>query len=223
VDPGSGSDTLQAAEEGGLHVLIADDHTLFREALSVMLETIGAMRTTVAADLDQVREIMSRDASIDLILLDLNMPGMNGLGGLSEVMAMPDCPPVAMLSGAISADLAMKAIEYGAMGYIPKTLTAKTLVNVLRFIAAGERYLPFDYIRTLDTPDTMVSRADVSFSTRELQVLQGITEGKANKTIARDLGLAEATVKLHIKSLYRKIDVPNRTRAALFARQHGLF
>ena len=104
---------------------------------------------------------------------------------------------------------------------MPKTLPAKSLVNAIRFMAAGEQYVPPEFMSGAAEPEEHPLAR--SLTAREMQVLQGLTEGKSNKEIARDLNLSEPTVKLHVRTLYRKIGASNRTQAALIAREQGLF
>ncbi len=204
-----------------MKVLIADDHDLVRDALVAYVEAAGGIETQVAATLDAACEVLRSQGPFDLVLLDFNMPGMNGLAGLQRVLGLDDPPPVALISGEASRDVAEQALEAGAAGFVPKTLPAKSLVNAIRFMAMGEQYAPVDFM-TAEPAPLSHPLAD-KLTTRELQVLRGLTEGKSNKEIARDLDLSEPTVKLHVKTLYRKIDANNRTQAALIAREAGLF
>ena len=109
----------------------------------------------------------------------------------------------------------------GAAGFVPKTLPAKSLVNAIRFMAMGEQYLPAGFMSGAD-PENDHHLAK-KLTQREMQVLKGLTEGKSNKEIARDLDLSEPTIKLHIKTLYRKVGANNRTQSALTAKEAGLF
>jgi two-component system nitrate/nitrite response regulator NarL len=209
------------SETEHMRILIADDHDLLRDTLVLYLEGSGDVETASVPDLDQACATIERDGPFDLVLLDYNMPGMNGLAGLQRVLAMQGSPRVALMSGEATREIAEKALEAGAAGFVPKTLTAKSLVNAVRFMVAGEQYAPLDFMTATDDapPNALADK----LSPRELQVLRGLTQGKANKEIARDLDLQEPTVKLHVKTLYRKINAANRTQAALIAREAGLF
>jgi DNA-binding NarL/FixJ family response regulator len=125
------------------------------------------------------------------------------------------------MSGVATRAIAEKALAQGASGFLPKTLTAKSLVNAVKFMAMGEQYAPLEFMTAEE--DVPANELAEKLSKRELQVLQGLTEGKSNKEIARDLDVQEPTVKLHMKTLYRKIGASNRTQAALLARDAGLF
>jgi len=149
------------------------------------------------------------------------MPGMNGLEGIAIANEINGVHRVALMSGEASRDIAEQALEMGAIGFIPKTLPAKSLVNAIKFMAMGEKYAPLDFM-TAEEEEVSHPILD-KLTERERQVLQGLSEGKSNKEIARDLDLSEPTIKLHVKTLYRKLEVANRTQAALVARDAGLF
>lgn len=204
-----------------MRILIADDHDLLRDMLVMFLSNEGGFETRTAADLDEACHLIESEAPFDLVLLDYNMPGMAGLVGLSRAIALPGSPHVALMSGEAPREVAEQALAAGAMGFIPKTLSAKSMVNAVRFMAMGERYAPPGFMAALDAKP--VNALSKRLSARELQVLQGLTQGKANKEIARDLAIQEPTVKLHMKTLYRKLGAANRTQAALMARAAGLF
>jgi len=204
-----------------MRVLIADDHDLLRDMLVMFLGSQGDIETSTAADVDQACARVEEEEPYDLILLDLNMPGMNGLVGLARVMALKDGQRVALMSGEATREIAEKALDAGAAGFVPKTLPAKSMINAVRFMAMGEQYAPIDFMTAVD--ETPINPLAEKLSPRELQVLKGLTEGKSNKEIASDLDLQEPTVKLHVKTLYRKVGAANRTQAALIAREAGLF
>ena len=149
------------------------------------------------------------------------MPGMNGLNGLKTAIGLGTGQRVALISGEATKQIAEQALQAGAAGFIPKSLPAKSLVNAVKFMIMGETYAPINFM-TADDEITHNILAD-KLTDREQQVLKGLTEGKSNKEIARDLAIKEPTVKLHMKTLYRKVGAANRTQAALIAREAGLF
>ena len=204
-----------------MRILIADDHDLLRDTLVMFLESADGFETATAPDLDGALDLMSNEEKFDVVLLDLNMPGMNGLSGLQRAIEHGAGQPVALMSGAATRETAEQALEIGAAGFLPKTVSAKSLINAVRFMAMGEQYAPIDFM-TAREEATSHPLAD-KLTEREMQVLRGLTEGKSNKEIARDLDLTEPTIKLHMKTLYRKVGASNRTQAALIAKEAGLF
>ena len=205
-----------------MRILIADDHDLLRETLSMFLASEGSIDTALASTLDAALDFIHSEEKFDLIMLDYNMPGMAGLNGLKRAMEASGGSPVALMSGIASRSVAEEALAFGAAGFVPKTLAAKTLVNAVRFMSMGEKYAPIDFM-TADDPTVAPNPLAQKLSRRELQVLEGLSKGKSNKEIARDLDLQEPTIKLHVKTLYRKIGAANRTQAALIAKEEGLF
>lgn len=204
-----------------MRVLIADDHDLLRDTLTLFLESQGDIEIKTAANLATAQKLIENEAPFDLILLDLNMPGMNGLKGLKQTLEMKQGQRVALMSGEATKEIAEKALDAGAAGFVPKTLPAKSMINAIKFMAMGEQYAPIDFMTAVE--ETTTHPLAEKLTPRELQVLKGLTEGKSNKEIARDLDISEPTIKLHMKTLYRKLDAANRTQAALIAREAGLF
>ncbi|MDW3224385.1 MAG: response regulator transcription factor [Paracoccaceae bacterium] len=204
-----------------MRVLIADDHELVLDTLVAYIEATGGIEVVTAPDFQTARKKIETEAAFDLVLLDLNMPGMNGMEGLQTAIGMEGATRVALITGEASRDLAEKALELGAAGFVPKTLPAKSLVNAIRFMAMGEKYIPAGFMSGAEAQnDHPLAK---KLTQREMQVLKGLTEGKSNKEIARDLDLSEPTIKLHVKTLYRKVGASNRTQAALTAKEAGLF
>ncbi len=147
------------------------------------------------------------------------MPGMNGLDGLSETIEVNGRNPVGILSGTASRTVAEEALEAGAAGFLPKTMAARSLRNAVRFMAAGETFAPVSFMAQKE--DDPAHAFDELLTDREKQVLIGLTKAQSNKAIARDLDLQEVTVKLHVKTLSRKLNARNRTHAALIAKEAG--
>ncbi|MEX0369970.1 MAG: response regulator transcription factor [Tateyamaria sp.] len=203
------------------NILIADDHDLVRDTIAAYLETVDEFNVQTAATLDDALDQMGGLDAIDLLILDYNMPGMNGLAGMDRARQAFPATKVALMSGVANRDVANSAMAKGAHGFIPKSLTAKSLVNAIKFVLSGERYFPFDF-GTADTA-TDVSGTFANLSDREMQTLEQLCIGLSNKEIARNLGVQEVTVKLHVKNVLAKLGVSNRTQAALMAKEHQVF
>lgn len=203
-----------------MKILIADDHDLLRDTLRSYLEVEGGFDVELASNVDEAAAAIAARGPFAIILLDYSMPGMDDLEGLRRIRTAGGDTPVAIISGSIVAGIAERALECGAAGFLPKTLPARSLVNAIRFMVAGERYLPIGLLQAMQR-DAEATPFDDRLSPREQQVLRALCEGKANKEIARDLELREPTVKLHVKLVCRKLGARNRTHAAMLARDAG--
>lgn len=201
-----------------MKLLLADDHDLVRETLAAFLETEPDLHVVQADNLNDALDIVGREGAFDLLLLDYSMPGMNGLDGLGKAMSVNDGKPVALISGTATKAVAEAALKSGAAGFLPKTMAARSMVNAVKFMAAGEVFAPLDFMTSEEEGDD--SESDLT--QRERQVLRGIGEGKSNKEIAREHDLQEVTIKLHVKNLSRKLGARNRTHAAMIARDREL-
>ena len=199
-----------------MRVLVADDHDLVRETIAAFLEREGFEEVRMASTLDEALAVTKASGAFDLVLIDYDMPGNNGLEGLKRMMQANGGQPVALMSGAASTTVAEQALALGAAGFVPKTLGSKSLVAAARFMIAGETFAPMSLMKK------EVAKKDLLLSPREVDVLRGICEGKSNKEIARDHDLQEVTVKLHVKTMSRKLGAKNRTHAAMIARDRNL-
>lgn len=202
-----------------LDILIADDHDLVRETIAAFLQSADGNTVTAVSTLSDALKAIDNDGPYDIVLLDFDMPGMNGLSGLKKALDQNDGRPVGIISGTASKAVAEEAIENGAAGFLPKTISAKSMMNAVSFMAAGEVFAPVSFMSQAD--DEPTHKLDGILSDREKQVLVGLTKGQSNKEIARDLDLQEVTVKLHVKTLSRKLSARNRTHAAMIARDEG--
>lgn len=202
-------------------ILLADDHDLVRDTIAAYLETVDDFKVLTAPNLDSALEQMGGLDAVDLLILDYNMPGMNGLDGMERAQKAFPASKVALMSGVANRDVANTAMARGAHGFLPKSLTAASLVNAIKFVLSGERYLPFDFgtAETMPKPDGEFAK----LSAREMQTLEQLCIGLSNKEIARNLDIQEVTVKLHVKNLLAKMGVSNRTQAALMAKERHLF
>lgn len=200
-----------------MRILIADDHDLLRDALVLFLHQVESMQAVTESDFPGAAERLQREGPFDLVLLDVAMPGMNGLEGLDQALALNQDKPVALISGNLHAELAAEALARGAAGVLPKTLSAGAMVQAIRALARGETY---ETAMPEDSPGAVLMR---SLTPRERQVLEAFCKGLSNREIAEDLAISEPTVKLHAKTLCRKLGASNRTQAAMIARGAGLF
>ncbi len=205
-----------------MKILIADDHELVRDTMIAFLEREGGIEFSTAADFTEAARQIEEGGPFDLVILDYSMPGMDGLDGLTRARALNDGKPVALMSGLATRAVAQDALAAGAAGFLPKTMAAKSLVNAVRFMVAGEQYAPVDFM-TAQEPEGPVNPLAERLSHRELEVLDGLCRGLSNKEIARELDLQEVTIKLHVKTVCRKLEARNRTHAAMIARDAELF
>lgn len=198
-------------------ILIADDHELVRGAISNYLENASGFELTQCGDLSDTLDKVATEGPFDLLLLDYTMPGMSLPEGLNQAIQANAPHPVAMISGTASPDVARRVLDAGAKGFLPKTMAPETLISAVRHILAGDTYTPRQFLAS-ETAHPDAPR----LTPRERDVLRGLSDGKSNKEIARDLDLQEVTIKLHVKTLSRKLNARNRTHAAMLGRDLNL-
>lgn len=192
-------------------ILIADDDDLVRELFAAFLKSEAAIEVVTVPTLDAAIQTVGDQGSFDLVMLDYLMQGMNGLEGLIRMIEANGRRPVALISGNASIAVAEEAMRLGAAGFVPKTMPWRSIVTAVKFMAAGEVYAPFAFAQNMQqSPAPRLSQ-------REKEVLRGLCEGKSNDEIASDLELQEVTVKLHVKTLSRKLNARNRIHAAMLA------
>jgi two-component system, NarL family, nitrate/nitrite response regulator NarL len=203
-----------------IKVLVIDDHTLTCELTCSFLHIEGGFDCAHADSVERAVELIQKTGPFDIVLLDLEMPGMNGMSGIERFITLSKPGYVILFSGSARIEVALRAIEAGVRGFIPKTLPVKSLCNAVRFVAAGETYLPQAFALAFAKPER--KKRSTTISTAEKDVLKGICKGQTNKDIARELGLSEITVKMHVRSICSKLSVSNRTQIAMTAIAQGL-
>ena len=217
-----------------LNVLIADDHSLVRDGLKIALSRLPELHNIYeAGNADEVHQQLAGYPDINLVILDLQMPGVDDLDLLSGLCnTCPDLP-IVVLSAAESRHTMHRAIEHGAAGFIPKRTANSVLISALQLILAGGVYIPtemFDETETAANGNAgnnsnrwAAATSQGDFTERQLDVIRLLVSGKTNKAIARELGLSEHTVKIHLSAIYRTLGVINRTEAVIACRERGMF
>ena len=208
-----------------MRILIADDHDLIRDTIEEFLKRLDKdLQVLHAANLSQALELLRKADTLDLVLLDLRMPGMNGLAGLKSVQAARAGVPVVMLSGETNPDTIRNALQAGAAGFLPKTMRGTAMLNALRLILAGERYIPDIIVaghRAAAEEGAGGGPGPGSLTQREREVMGLLVQGLSNKEIGHRLGIEVVTVALHLRSIYRKLSVTSRTQAVRMAMEQG--
>jgi len=201
---------------------------MFRQGLRFLLsDLVGGLKFSEAGSCEQALTVIAGNP-VSLILLDLNMPGINGLGALNTIINAAPAVPVAVLSGEDDPLLIRAAIEAGASGFVPKSSSSEILVAALNLILAGGVYLPPNALKEADSIASSVSdsapahRQTNLLSKRQTAVLLRAIQGQPNKVIALELGIAEGTVKTHLSGAFRVLGVRNRTEAVFAAAKLGL-
>jgi DNA-binding NarL/FixJ family response regulator len=203
-----------------IRILVVDDHPIVRSGITSVLATQG--------DFDVVGEAATGGEAVaaaarlkpDLVLMDLRMPGQGGVAASVSILAERPSTRIVVLTTYASDGEVLRAIEAGAVGYLLKDVPHDELFRALRAVARGERYLA--PIVTERLMARWQQPARTALTDRELEVLQRVARGDANKHIARDLGISEPTVKAHLVHIFEKLGVDNRTGAARVARERGL-
>ncbi len=204
-----------------IKVMIAEDHSMIREGLKQLLELEPDIRVSAGfsdgkSAVDQFLEVKP-----DVVLMDINMPILNGLEALERIKALDSSAKVVMLTIHQDREYLLKALELGALGYILKDADSKVLIEAVRSVNSGQTYIQPSMARELvneykrikngsDDPQSLLTD-------REIEVLRLLSKGMLNKEIASALFISEKTVKNHISSIFRKLDVQDRTQAAVYA------
>ena len=208
-----------------IEIMIADDHSMIREGLKQLLELEGDMKVVAEASngkecLDIIGEVRP-----DVLLLDINMPEKNGLEVLQELNLTKKRPKILILTVHNEVDYLLKAVEIGVDGYVLKDSESAELKKAIQTVVSGETYIQPDLIPALNSKrverDSDKDKID-NLTRRELQVLKLLAVGSYNKEIAEKLGISERTVKNHVSNIFKKLEVTDRTQAAVFTIRNNL-
>ena len=205
------------------HIVIVDDHPLFRDALNQSLHsTLQDVVTREAGSLNELNDRLHDSRECDLILLDLNMPGVSGFSALAYIRNNHESLPTVIVSAMDDPAVIRRSIQHGASGFIPKSSTISTLEDGIKAVLDGEVWLP----KGVDLQDNRLDRDVASIAEtvstltpHQFRVLMMLGEGLLNKQIAYQLGVSEATIKAHVTAILRKMHVNNRTQAVLAVQQ----
>lgn len=223
----TGSNTRTAAGATGvaknanslrrLSVLVVDDHPLMRLGIAAMIDAQPEMRAAAQAGSGEEALELYQRTQPDIVLVDLRLPGMSGVEVIRQIRRLNSKAKFVVLTTYDGDEDIHQALEVGAAGYVIKGMPAATLLDALRRVHAGGRYLPRPVEKILEgrTPDS-------DLSPREREVLELIVAGKSNKEIAAELGISRATVKFHVSVIFSRMGVEDRTQAAVAALQRGL-
>jgi DNA-binding NarL/FixJ family response regulator len=201
----------------GYHIVIIDDHPLFRDALKQTLEeSFSEIKISEGGTLDKVAAAIQSGVEVDLILLDLSMPGIHGYSGLMFLRAQHPEIPVVVVSANESPSVIQRCLEFGASGFIPKSLEVKRIREAVAAVLEGAVWWPADLKMEAggDNASEIVARL-ASLTPQQVRVLMMLGEGLLNKQIAFQLGVSEATVKAHVSAILEKLGVDSRTQAVI--------
>jgi DNA-binding NarL/FixJ family response regulator len=207
-----------------MRILVVDDHPLMAEALSTAMRTLD--RATEVETAGNLRAAIDRatETSFDLCLLDLGLPDCSGLEALERMRQSLPALPVVVVSGSDDANHVLKALDLGAMGYIPKTSPRDVLLGAVRLVASGGIYIPLQAVAAREAAPSAAPAAtpQLGMSVRQREVLDLLLKGLPNKLIARKLDISENTTKIHVSAVLRALGVASRTQALIAANRLGL-
>lgn len=201
-------------------ILVADDHPLFREALrGAVVRVIPDAELYEADNADGLYAMADAHPDADLLLLDLNMPGAQGFSALVHLRGLHPQLPVVMVSAREEPAVIRRALDHGAMGFIPKSSNAELLGTALRSVLDGDRWVPeaADAAPRVGPDEHEVAARVRELTPQQFRVLQMLGSGMLNKQIGYELGVSEATIKAHMSAILRKLGATNRTQAVLIA------
>ncbi len=201
-----------------MKLIIVDDHPLFRGALSQALNaSVNGASIDEAQSLDELTALLTKDDDVDLVLLDLAMPGVLGLSGLLFIRAQYPAIPVVVVSATEDRNVIRRCIAYGASGFVPKSQPVDRIRAAVQAVLAGHVWVPDDldlHASKSSENEDLLSRISM-LTPQQLRVLMMLAEGLPNKLIAYKLGVSEATIKAHVSQILTKLGVDSRTQAVI--------
>jgi len=204
--------------ENTLKIAIADDHKLLADAVSSMLGGEGGFETSCCYDLESLLKLLGRD-KFDVVLLDLKMPGMSGLDSVAQVVRAARDGNVVLFTGQVDRHVLDKALELGVRGLIAKTMPLRSLGSIIELISSGQIFVPVGAAFPGSTTDLENNHG---LNDKELYVLRLAADGMTNKEIGREMGATEVIIKMHMRSICRKLGARNRAHAAIISRERSL-
>ena len=214
----SGRDDETGNNENTLKIAIADDHKLLADAVSSMLGGEGGFETSCCYDLESLLKLLGRD-KFDVVLLDLKMPGMSGLDSVAQVVRAARDGYVVLFTGQVDRHVLDKALELGVRGLIAKTMPLRSLGSIIELISSGLIFVPVGADFPGSTTDLENNHG---LNDKELYVLRLAADGMTNKEIGREMGATEVIIKMHMRSICRKLGARNRAHAAIISRERSL-
>jgi len=205
-------------------IIVADDHPLFREAMKQVLpQVIDNCEVLEADSFFQLKDLLELHNDIDLVLMDLHMPGNKGFAGLAAVKAENPAVAVVMVSASDTPKIIHRSFSFGASGYIPKSSPFDVIKSAIAKVMLGEIWMPDELRSEVElanlSEDSQLATQIASLTPQQFKVLSMIADGQLNKQIAYDLNIQETTVKHHVSSILRKLNVINRTAAGIMYNQ----
>jgi DNA-binding NarL/FixJ family response regulator len=208
-----------------MKIILADDHALFRGGFALLFQQLEAGAVVLeAGDLAEAMQLAARHPDADILLLDLNMPGMDGQAGIRRVSEAYPQLPVIVLSASENRECVEDVLAAGAVGFIPKSSSSAVMQSAIRLVLSGGVYLPPQLLmsRMAGAASGPEHHAQARLTDRQRDVLRLLALGMSNKQICRELELGEGTIKVHIAAIFRALNVGNRTEAANAARRYGV-
>lgn len=205
-------------------IAIVDDHPLFRDALNQSLTSkISSLETVQAGSMEELTNLLSGDQNVDLILLDLSMPGVQGFSGLLYLRAQYPQIPVAIVSAIDEPSTIRRAMDFGASGYVPKSQPVDQIRLAVQAVLAGEFWTPpgIDIAAASSSEDEDLIARLARLTPQQVRVLMMLSEGLLNKQIAFELAVSEATIKAHVSAILQKLGVDSRTQAVIAINRVG--